>query len=159
MVDVFAESNVQEGQGLRVGVVDKGIAFLTANGTQQFNEANAERCHRLTLCIGQFLPALLLKLYVPLHQFLQFCLALLEDSAGEVALTVEEVLVLAVELVFHTQCLCLKLLLQHFHLLLHLSIFRHRLDSCLITEVAETESVVFLGGDAQENTHKYYDAC
>ena len=68
---------------------------------------------------------MLLELEVLFHELLKLQLALLEDGLGEVALTFEEFLVLAVKLVFRAQCLVLELLTEVGELLLYDSVVVH----------------------------------
>ena len=68
---------------------------------------------------------MLLELDVLFHELLKLQLALLEDGLGKVALTFEEVLVFAVELVFHAQCLVLELLTEVGELLLYDGVVGH----------------------------------
>ena len=77
------------------------------------------------LCLLQLLPAILLEGDVLVQQLLQLHLALLEDGLGEITLTFEKLLVLAVELVFHAQCLVLELLTEIGKLLLYDGVVGH----------------------------------
>ena len=74
---------------------------------------------------GAIHTAVLLELEVLVEELLQLCLALLENGLGELTLTFEKLFVLAVELIFHTQCLILILLTEVRELLLYDGVVGH----------------------------------
>ena len=125
LVEVVTHGGVDEGQSLHVGIDDEGIAVFTAHLVKHLDEADFQWSHQVLLCLLQLLPAILLEGDVLVQQLLQLHLALLEDRLGELTLTFEELLVLAVELVFHAQCLVLELLTEIGKLLLYDGVVGH----------------------------------
>ena len=116
---------VDKGQGLHVGVDDEGIAALAADLAKYLDEADLQWGHQVLFGFLDLHPSMLLELDVLFHELLKLQLALLEDGLGKVALTFEEVLVFAVELVFHAQCLVLELLTEVGELLLYDGVVGH----------------------------------
>ena len=134
LVDVLAHGGVDKGERLDVGVENEGIAALTAYLAKEFDESDFQWGHGVLFGLGQLLAAFFLEGDVLLHQFLKLCLTLLEDGLGEFVLSIEEFLVLAVELVFYAFGLSLIEGSQVVHLLLYGSVFGHRLEGCFIAE-------------------------
>ena len=110
----FPQSILQKRQIELQELMDKNIAFKE-NSRKELEKAEQELMAPLKIRLIEVL----------FHELLKLQLALLEDGLGEVALTFEEFLVFAVELVFRTQCFVLELLTEVGELLLYDSVVVH----------------------------------
>ena len=100
-------------------------SLLTGNRSNGFIQMNTKRCHQLGLRILHLLNRLLFKGNILLEHLLQLRLALQKDGTWKILLSVEEVLILTVELVLNTLHLSIKGTAQGVHTHLYGGIFLH----------------------------------